>query len=195
VTPVTPPKVAKTIEKPHPEKKTPPVKTPAKPTVDSATHQIHDVQKPKALSPSILKTLLDLHANQPQTKAPTAVYNPDQGGAPDAGGSKDSTANSGLSGADKSAIGSHLHPCFQVDAGAPGIASFHVLLDITTDATGTIRVATIDPQDQGKLSDPLFNAYAQRAQQAAMNYQCATLPLPQSMLGSNQNFTVEFVGQ
>jgi outer membrane biosynthesis protein TonB len=195
-TPLAPPqKPQKPVEKPQPAKKTPPAPHPVKPAVESATHQVHDVKKPEPLSKNILNTLLNLHAHQDQVKPPTHVYNPDQGGDPDAGGSKDSTANSALSGADKSAIGAHLRPCFQVDAGAAGLATFHVLLDITTDPQGIIRVANVDPQDQGKLSDPIFNAYAQRALSAALNVQCANLPLPKTMLGSNQNFTVDFAGQ
>ncbi len=195
MTPVTPQKPQKPVVKPQPDKKTPPAPHPLKPAVESVTHQVHDVKKPEPLSKNILNTLLNLHAHQDQVKPPVAKYNPDQGGDPDAGGSKDSTANSALSGADKSAIGAHLRPCFQVDAGAPGLSTFHVLLDITTDPQGIIRVATVDPQDQGKMSDPIFYAYAQRALNAALNVQCANLPLPQNLLGSNQNFVVDFAGQ
>lgn len=191
-----PPKPQKTVAHPTPPKPTPPTQEKADTTQpQSATHQRHDVKKPQQLSTSILNTLQNLKNQQQQTQVPTHVYNQDQGGDPDAGGTNQSTANSRLSGADKNAIGQHLRPCFNVDAGAPGLAAFQVLLDITTDAQGIIRVATIDQKDQSRLSDPLFNAYAQRAVAAAMNVQCATLPLPASMLGSNQNLTVEFVGQ
>ena len=123
--------------------------------------------------------------------APLA-FSPSNPTPPNAGGSTQSTANSGLTGGDRDAIGNHIKPCFNVDAGAPGLSTFSVNIIVTTDATGTIREADIAPEDQSKLSDPLFNAYAQRALDAAMNYQCANLPLPSYMLGQSQKFLLNF---
>jgi len=195
-TPLTPPqKVEKTIVKPPPAKKTPPAQHAVTTAPESPTHQQHEVKISDARSPSTKKTLLDMKAIQKQLQAPTHVVNPDQQTDTDPGGDPNSTANTQLSGADKNAIGSRLHPCFHIDTGALNADSLHVLLDITTDPTGTIRVATVDPKDQDNMSNPLFYAYAQRAIAAALDVQCATLPLPKSMLGSNQNLTVEFVGQ
>jgi hypothetical protein len=116
----------------------------------------------------------------------------DQGNASSDSSQAANTANSRLSGADRDAIDNHARPCWTIDAGAPGVAGFHVMLSVTTDATGTVREAVVAPQDQGKLSDPFFNAYAQRAIAAVENYECATLPLPSYMLGHNQTFTFEF---
>ncbi|MDD2705714.1 MAG: hypothetical protein PHU07_10335, partial [Acidocella sp.] len=91
---VTPPKV-----------KQPPTEKPPAPA-QSPTHQQHEVKTPAPLSQNVLNTLMKLQALQKQVQPPTHTYNPDQGGAPNGGGSPNSTANSGLSGADKSAIGS-----------------------------------------------------------------------------------------
>jgi hypothetical protein len=55
-----------------------------------------------------------------------------------------------------------------------------------------VREAVVAPQDQGKMSDPIFNAYANRAIDAVQNVQCATLPLPSFMLGSNHTFLFNF---
>jgi outer membrane biosynthesis protein TonB len=169
----------------------PPVPQPPAPA-QSPTHQQQVTKNPAPLSQSVLNTLLKLQALQKQTTPPTAHYNPDQGGAPNGGGSNQSTANSKLSGADRNAIGNHVRPCWTVDAGAPGLSTFSVNLMVTTDATGTVRQAVVSPQDQDKLSDPIFNAYAQRAIEAVMNYQCATLPLPSYMLGQPQTFLFNF---
>jgi hypothetical protein len=158
----------------------------------SPTHQQHVVKTPVPLSKSVLNTLEKLQALQKQDKPPTAKYNPDQGGAPNGGGSNQSTANSGLTGADRDAIGQHVQPCWTVDAGAPGLSTFSVNLLVTTDGTGTVREAVVAPQDQGKMSDPIFNAYANRAIDAVQNVQCATLPLPSFMLGSNHTFLFNF---
>jgi hypothetical protein len=169
----------------------PPAKQPPAPS-QSPTHQQNITKNPAPLSQSVLNTLLKLQALQKQVQPPTAHYNPDQGGAPNGGGSNQSTANSRLSGADRDAIGNHVRPCWTVDAGAPGIDTFSVNLMVTTDATGTVREAVVAPQDQDKLGDPIFNAYAQRAIEAVMNYQCATLPLPSYMLGQTQTFLFNF---
>ncbi|HQU01376.1 MAG TPA: hypothetical protein PLI12_02890, partial [Acetobacteraceae bacterium] len=147
---------------------------------------------PAPMSQSVLNTLSKLRALEKQKQAPTAKYNPDQGGAPNGGGSKMSTANSRMSGADRNAIGAHVKPCWTIDAGAPGVSDFSVMLQVQTDETGTVREAQVAPVDQGKMSDPVFAAFADRAVDAVMNYQCAKLPLPSYMLGQPQNFIFKF---
>jgi outer membrane biosynthesis protein TonB len=169
----------------------PPVPQPPAPA-QSPTHQQHVTKNPAPLSQSVLNTLLKLQALQKQETPPTAHYNPDQGGAPNGGGSNQSTANSRLSGADRSAIGAHVRQCWAIDAGAPGVSSFSVQLLVTTDATGTVREAQVAPQSMGQMSDPVYAAFANRAVDAVMNYQCATLPLPSSMMGQNQTFIFDF---
>jgi hypothetical protein len=67
-----------------------------------------------------------------------------------------------------------------------------VTLQVQTDGTGTVHNAVVAPEDQDKLTDPIFYAFAQRAINAVMNVQCATLPLPQSMLGQDQTFEFHF---
>jgi outer membrane biosynthesis protein TonB len=174
-----------------PKEKVQPVKQPPAP-MKSTLHQQHVVKTPSPLSPSVLNTLLKLQALQKQDKPPTAHYNPDAGGAPDAGGSKQSTANTGLSEADRNAIGAWVRRCWTVDAGAQNEQSFQVLLQVTTDATGTVRVANIAPNNQGDMTDPEYFAFTQRALAAVQDYQCATLPLPSNMLGQNQTFLFNF---
>ena len=186
--PVPPQKVTSTT--PPKAKPKPVTKPPA--SMQSATHQQHDVKKPQPLSPSVLNTLMNLKALQQQKQPPTHVYNPDQDTAPDAGGSTNSTANAGLSGPDKAAIGSHVRPCWDIDGEAENIGSFAVLLTVTTDPTGTVREAVVAPDNTGDMSNPLYFAFTQRAIAAVLNAQCATLPLPSNMLGKNQTFSFEF---
>ncbi|OYV86362.1 MAG: hypothetical protein B7Z64_03665 [Acidiphilium sp. 21-68-69] len=85
-----------------------------------------------------------------------------------------------------------VRPCWGIDAGAPGVRKFSVLLQVVTDASGIVREAQVAPQDQGKLGDPLFAAFANRAVDAVKNYQCAKLPLPSYMLGSVHTFIFRF---
>jgi hypothetical protein len=183
--PVPPQKVTSTT----PTKEKP---TPTKPTsMKSATHQQHTVKAPQPLSQSVLNTLMNLKALDKQKQAPTHVYNPDQNTAPTVGGSPNSTANSGLTGPDRAAIAAHMEPCWNYDGEAENVGSFQVLLQVTTDATGTVREAEVSPQNNGDMSNPLYIAFTQRAVAAVMNYQCANLGpyLPSNLLGQNETFT------
>lgn len=164
-----------------------------KPTsIKSATHQQHVVKAPQPLSQSVLNTLMNLKAQVKHQPPPTAVYNPDQNTAPDAGGSPNSTANSGLTGPDRAAIGNHVRPCWGIDGEAQNVQSFSVLLTVTTDSGGTVREAEVSSDNTGDMSNPLYFAFTQRAIAAVMNAQCATLPLPSNMLGQNQTFSFIF---
>ena len=180
------------VTKPAKKLPLPPKPQPPAPAQKSPTSQKHEVKTPAPMSQSVLNTLARLRALQKQKKAPTAKYNPKQGGAPNGGGTKMSTANSGLSASQRNAIGSEVQPCWGIDAGAPGVQNFSVMLQVTTDASGVVREAQVAPQDQDKLGDPIFGAFAQRAVDAVKNYQCAKLPLPSYMLGSVHTFIFRF---
>jgi hypothetical protein len=185
----SPPQKVATV--PQPPLPLPPIPQPPPPNA-SPTHQQHVVKAPQPLSSTVLNTLQNLKADQKQVKPPTHVYNPDAGGAPNGGGSPNSPANSQLSQADRDLIGSHVRPCWDIDSGAQNIDQLAVMLQVTTDPTGTVRQAVVAPQDQDKMTDPVFAAFANRAIDAVMNVQCATLPLPSYMLGQIQTFTFHF---
>lgn len=187
--PVQPPKHPSTV----PAKESPHVK-PAT-SIKSPTHQTKEAKVYAPFSPSQLATILNEHAIQKQTQPPKAVYNPDENTAPEVGGSPNSTSNAALSGPDRAAIGSHIRPCYNIDGEALGVGQFQVLLTVTTDTTGTVREAEISSDNTGDMSNPLYLAFTQRALAAVMNAQCATLPLPSNMLGSNQTFSFLFVAQ
>ena len=180
--------------KPKPEKTLPPPPKPAppKPEQKTPTTQKHQVKTPVPMSKTVQNTLAKLRALEKQTHPPKHKYNPKQGGAPNGGGTRMSTANSHLTAADRSAIANAVRPCWGIDAGAPGVSDFSVLLQVTTDAQGTVREAQVAPADQGRLSNPVFAAFAQRAVDAVKNYQCAKLPLPSYMLGAPHQFTFRF---
>ena len=194
--PKPPPPEPKHAQKPvvKPQKKLPlpPKKQPPAPAQKSPTSQKHVVKTPAPMSQSVLNTIAKLRALQKQKHAPTARYNPAQGGAPQGGGTKMSTANSGLTASDRNAIASEVQPCWGIDAGLPGVNKLSVLLQVTTDQTGTVREAEVAPADQGMLSDPSYAAFAQRAVNAVKSYQCAKLPLPAYMLGSVHTFIFRF---
>jgi neural Wiskott-Aldrich syndrome protein len=67
-----------------------------------------------------------------------------------------------------------------------------VMLQVTTDADGTARIAHVAGDDQARLSDPVFRAFADRAENAVLDPRCANLPLPANMLGKNNVLTFRF---
>ncbi len=127
-----------------------------------------------------------------QQKAPTARYNPAQGGLPNSGGSPTGNDTAALTAAERGAIGDHVRPCWTTDPGALDLDKMQALLTVTTDPTGEVRVANVAPADQGRLADPRFRAFAERAVRAVMDPACANLPLPPSMLGKVNVLTFRF---
>ena len=63
-------------------------------------------------------------------------------------------------------------------------------LVVTTDATGTIRIADIAPTDAS--GNGIARAFAERAKRAALDPQCAQLPLPGTLKGQNRSFEITF---
>jgi hypothetical protein len=171
--PVPPPPVPPPVAKPSPNTQPNPVKSPA----------------PE--SRELLNTLQKLRALE-QREAPHARANPTRGGAPNGGGTPDGDVTNALSVAQRGALGDHVHACWTYDAGAPGVDQLQVLLSVTTDAGGVVRQVQVAPADQGRMNDPVFRAFAERARRALLDPQCANLPLPPSMLGQVQTFMFRF---
>jgi hypothetical protein len=173
---------------------TPPTPTPPspKPSKPSPLPQPNETKNPEPASSALENTLERLRALQKQTEAPTHKYNPAQGGAPNGGGNPTGDDTSKLSAADARAIGDSVQRCWTFDAGAKDVNRLVVLLTVKTDEQGVARDAEVAPPDQGKLSDPVFRAFAERAVRAVRSPQCANLPVPRSMQGQRQTFTFRF---
>jgi hypothetical protein len=127
-----------------------------------------------------------------QQHAPHARANPQPGGAPEAGGNPGVDETAILSGAERGAIGDHVRPCWTTDPGAPDLDKMSILLTVTTDADGVARRAEVAAADQGRLSNPLLRAFAERAKRAVLSPSCANLPLPPKMLGRVNVLTFRF---
>lgn len=82
--------------------------------------------------------------------------------------------------------------CWTTDPGALDLDKMQALLTVTTDASGVVRIADVAPQDSGRLADPRFRAFAERAVRAVMDPSCANLPLPKTMLGKVNVLTFRF---
>ena len=112
-------------------------------------------------------------------------------GAP-GGGSPTGIANAGLTPAQGRAIGDQLRECWTADRAALDFDQQSVRLLITTDAAGVVRDAVISPNDAGKLGTGVSRAFAERARRAALDPDCARLPLPPALLGRRQDFEITF---
>src|SRR5271166_4809621 len=172
---------------------TPPSPTPPPPQARPApNNQPRPTTNTAPESTELLATLEKLRALQRETRPRVARANPPQGGAPNAGGSPQGDSTSRLSSAEAGAIGSEVRRCWTYDAGARDVMTFQVLLKVTVDETGVARVADVAPEDQGRLSNPTFYAFARRAIDAVLDPRCANLPLPHTMAGQVQQFTFRF---
>ena len=186
--PPTPPQQQTQVHAP-----TPPTPTPPPPEAKPApNNQPHPTKNTAPDSTAWLATLEKLRALQRETHPRMAHANPPQGGAPNAGGSPQGDSTSRLSTAEAGAIGSEVRRCWTYDAGARDIMTFQVLLKVSVDETGIARIADVAPEDQGRLSNPYFRAFAERAVRAVLDPRCANLPLPPSMMGQRQQFTFRF---
>ncbi len=126
---------------------------------------------------------------QAQREPPRARSNPPRGGAP-GGGQPTGVENAALSASDRGRIGERIHECYDQDTGAREYASQIVRMTVTVDEGGTIRRADLGPLDQGKVG--AARAFAERARRAALNPECATLPLPAAMRGQVHTFEITF---
>jgi hypothetical protein len=145
------------------------------------------------MSQTVLNTLEKLRSMNLDQKAPTARYNPAQGGAPHGGGQRTGVALSPLSEAAAGTIGDKVRACWTIDSGAEGVQTMSVLLRVTTDASGTPRLVTVAPADAGRYaSDPVFQAFVDRARRAVLDARCSPWPLPPSLEGKPNTFNFRF---
>ncbi len=175
--PPPPPPAPPTPPLPTPPLPLPPIPTPVPPAgaLPSTTSQ-PNVTKNPAPNSTVDNTLEKLRALSQQTQPPTARSNPVRGGAPQVGGSPTGDDTAALSADAAGAIGDKVRECWTKDAGALGIDTMSVQLIVTYDEQGVSRDAQIGPADQGRLGDPRFRAFAERAGRAVLDPRCSNLP-------------------
>jgi hypothetical protein len=171
----------------------PPPPAPPPPAPESATSQPNATKNPAADSHALENTLEKLRQLAQQTQPPKARYNPQAGGAPNSGGNPLSNDTSALSMAQRGAIGDHVRECWNTDPGALDLDKMQVLLTVTTDAAGVVRLAVVAPEDQARVAgDMRLRVFSERAIRAVLDPHCANLPLPQTMLGKTNVLTFRF---
>ncbi len=149
-------------------------------------------KNPATNSSSVENTLEKLRQQLAQTQPPKARSNPRAGGQPNGGGNPSANDTAALSADQRGAIGAHVRECWTKDAGALDIDKQRVLLTVTTDPDGIARKAEVAGADIGRMSDPRFRAFAERARRAILDPQCANLPLPNHVLGKINVLTFRF---
>jgi len=180
---------------PPPARPAPPVPTPPAPPPPNPASQPNPARPPAPDSKSLESTLDRLRAQQASKEPPRAPSSPPpsppRASAP-AGGSPAGIDNALLTGEVRRAIGERLRECWIGDKSALNYEKQSVRLVVTTDSTGTIRVADIAANDASRTSGGVARAFAERARRAALDPQCAQLPLPGALKGQNRTFEITF---
>ena len=131
-------------------------------------------------------TLERLRAMQRQTQAPTARANP-------APGSSSGGPSGTLSANQRGAIVDKVRECWPKDSDALDLEKMQGMLVVTVDGEGVARQAVIAPEESGRMGDPRFRAFAERAIRAVLNPRCASLPLPHTLIsGARTTFKFRF---
>ena len=173
--------------KPPPPVKVPPTKTPA-PTqekpLDTVTHQPNHTKNPAVDTKSFENTMEKLLADQKQDAPPKHRYNPDVGGKHNAGGQAHGNVTGSLTEGQRKTIGDEVRRCYAEDTAAKDYATYVATMTVTVDESGVVRQVRLSAADSSRASsDPAFRAFAERAERAVLDPQCATLPLPANLTG------------
>jgi hypothetical protein len=161
---------------------------PPPPAPPSQTSQPNPTKNAAPDSRELNNTLERLRALQRQSQPPTARANPAQGSS---GGSPNGTLTDRLTTEQRGAIGDRVRECWTKDAGALDLEKMQALLVVTVDGEGVARQAAVAPEDQGRLGDPRFRAFAERAVRAVLSPRCANLPVPRTLIAGGRG-TLKF---
>lgn len=84
-----------------------------------------------------------------------------------------------------------MRECWTKDSGALDLEKMQAMLVVTIDGEGVAREAHIGPEDAGRMGDPRFRAFAERAIRAVLSPRCSNLPVPHAMIGGDRG-TLKF---
>ena len=170
----------------------PPPPLPPPPAPPSRTSQPNPTANPAPDSRETDNTVQQALARARQNQPPTGRPNPSVASAPQLGGSRQGDITASLSPLQQGAIGDRVRECWTKDAGALEIEKLTVQLIVTFDETGTARLAEVGDADRGRMGDPRFRAFAERAMRAVRDPKCANLPIPRNELGKVGKLTFRF---
>jgi hypothetical protein len=164
------------------------------PKLQSTKAQPHETKQAVPDTSALDNTLEKMLADQPQLHPPTHRYNPERGGVHGGGAlSKHGDLTGALSAEQRKQIGQSVRPCYSEDTAAKNYASYSAIILVTIDAEGEARETALSSEDQGRANaDPAFRAFAERAQRAVLDPQCAKLPVPPELLGKTAQLRFRF---
>jgi outer membrane biosynthesis protein TonB len=177
------------LPKPDPPKPPPPKPEPPKPVAKT------EPPKPNKADEdfdSLLNTLAKpkpqqradqppkLQKQQPQTAAASSLANAPLG--------------SQITTSEKDMLAAAVSPCWDIDAGAKGASDMRAVIQVEVDPDGTVRNTTI-LDTEGRGSDPVWRAFAERARRAPLIPACNKMPIPAGKYDELKVFTFTFSPQ
>ncbi len=133
----------------------------------------------------------ELPQRQPPPQTPRS--NAESGGPLPVGGARHGDITATLTAVQMGAIADKVRECWKRHGGAAHIHQMSVQLIVTYDQQGVARIARVGPVDIGRMADPAFRAFAERAQRAVLSPRCSDLPIPPADLGKVGTLTFSFV--
>ncbi len=194
--PPPPPALVAEAIQPPPPVKVPPTKQP-EPThekpLDTVTHQPNHTKNPAVDTKSFENTMEKLLADAKQDTPPTHRYNPDRGGARNAGGQVHGNLTGSLTEGQRKTIGDEVRRCYSEDTAAKDYATYSARMTVTVDEQGVVRAVQLAGADLARASsDEAFRAFAERAEHAVLSAECARLPIPPELTGHVAKLTFTF---
>jgi hypothetical protein len=168
---------------------------PPPPAPPSTTAQPNITKNPAPDSKETDNTLEKAMAALRQKVPPTAKPNPQQGGAPQVGGSPKGDITATLSDKLRGAIGDKVRECWTKDEGALDADKMQVMVTATLDPDGTVRIVEPADEDKGRvMGDPRLRAFFERARRAILDPRCGRDLVTKDKLtgGSSSKLTFRF---
>lgn len=181
---------------PTPPRQPPPAASPPAPASPATPPSVAKTASPDTRLPDthlpdthLIESTLDrLRSAERQAQSAAA-----KAAAAKAGGSPTGDINAKLTGEQRGAIGDKVRECWTKDPGALDLEKMSVTMTVTLDA-GVVRDVEVGAADRGKLANPRFRVFAERAARATLDPHCADLSneLPKSELGHKAQLTLHF---
>jgi outer membrane biosynthesis protein TonB len=187
--PPPPPPPAPTPEpKPPPPKPEPPKPEPPKPVAKPEPPKPQAKPADTAFD-ALLKNLTKTPAVSEKTDAPPRPQKP-SAAAQLASAQPDAPLGSKLTTSEMDRIATAVERCWYDDPGARGNGQMSVVIRVWIDPDGTVQRTQI--VDQSQMSDPVWRAFAERAERAPLNPECSKLPIPPEKYEQMKVFTFTF---
>ena len=135
------------------------------------------------------------------TKTPVTAQKSDQPPKPQkqqatqvASAQPDAPLGAQLSTSEKDLIAAAVEQCWGIDAGERGIAGMRAVVRVELNPDGSVRTTSI-VDTEGRMSDPAWRAFAERAARAPLIPKCNKLPIDPDKIDQMQTFTFTFTPQ